>query len=210
MFTILSKTPGCKTIVAYSRKELPLSEKSRPIISKDSSDWPSKYPQEADLFISALGTSRARAGGFDNQRKIDYDFNLELAKAAKAAGTKVYTLISSSGADSSSMFGYMKMKGELEDAVKALDFDRCIIVRPGLIVGPRENPGLAEFGLKKIAGLADSLSPKLKDFWAQDAETIGKAAVKAGLDAVEGKEMAKFTILAQADIVRLGKTEWKD
>lgn len=50
----------------------------------------------------------------------------------------------------------------------------------------------------------------LKDFWAQDADVVAKAAVRAGLDAVEGKEKEKFRILTQADIVRLGRTEWKE
>ena len=105
------------------------------------------------------------------------------------------------------------MKGELEDAVKALDFDHCIVVRPGLIVGQRAGPdsGVAESVLKKMATAAGSVSGnRLKDFWAQDAEVIGKAAVRAGLDAVEGKETEKFRILGQADVVRVGRTEWKD
>lgn len=102
--------------------------------SEDTSTWPSQYPQGANLFISALGTSRARAGGLENQRKIDYDLNLDLARAAKASGTKTFVLISSSGANSTSIAPYMKMKGELEEAVKALDFEHCILVRPGLLV----------------------------------------------------------------------------
>lgn len=77
------------------------------------------------MFISALGTTRAAAGGFENQKKIDYDLNLALAQEAKAKGTKVYVLISSSGANAQSMLGYPKMKGELEDAVSGLGFEVC-------------------------------------------------------------------------------------
>lgn len=134
ILTTLSKRPECQTIHAFSRKELPKSEKLQSLTSEDSSTWPSQYPKSADLLISSLGTSRARAGGLENQRKIDYDLNLELAKAAKAAGTKTYVLISTASANSSSMAPYLKMKGELEEAVKALDFDHCLIVRPGLLV----------------------------------------------------------------------------
>lgn len=105
--------------------------------SEDSSSWPGQYPSGTELFISALGTSRARAGGLENQRKIDYDLNVELAKAAKAAGTKAYVLVSSAGANTGSFAPYMKMKGEIEDAVKALDFDHCLILRPGLLVSLR-------------------------------------------------------------------------
>ena len=136
--------------------------------------------------------------------------NLDLAKAAKEAGTKAYVLISSSGASSSSLMGYPKMKGQLEDAVKALDFDHVIVLRPGLIVGARDETRTAELVLRKLAAAAGSLSNGLKDFWAQDAEVIAKAAVRAGLDCIDGKETEKFKILGQADIVRLGRTEWKD
>lgn len=51
---------------------------------------------------------------------------------------------------------------------------------------------------------------RLKDFWAQDADVIAKAAVRAGVDCVEGRETERFRVLGQADIVRLGRTEWKD
>jgi hypothetical protein len=65
--------------------------------------------------------------------------------------------------------------------------------------------------MQKVAGGAGSISGnRLKDFWAQDADVIAKAAVRAGLDSLEGKETEKFRILSQADIVRLGRTEWKE
>ena len=160
--------------------------------------------------MSGLGTTRAAAGGFDKQRKIDYDLNLDLARAAKSAGTRSYVLISSSGANSSSFSGYMKMKGELEDAVKALDFDHCIVLRPGLLVGTRapQDSRMAEGILRNVANFAGAVSGnRLKDFWAQDADVIARAAVKVGLDCVEGREKEKFRILSQADIVRLGRED---
>lgn len=183
--------------------------KVTPIVSKESAEWPKQYPAGAELFISALGTTRANAGSFENQKKIDYDLNLELAKAAKASGTKVYVLISSAGADSGSMFGYTKMKGELEDAIKAIDFAHVVIVRPGLIVGQRTESRAAELVLRMIAGLAGSVSGKLKDPWAQDDVVIARAAVRAGLDCLGGEEKEKVRVLAQSDIVRLGRTAWK-
>ena len=64
--------------------------------------------------------------------------------------------------------------------------------------------------MQKVANLAGSISPKLKDFWAQDADVIAKAAVRAGLDCLEGKEKEKFRVIDQAEILRLGRTEWKD
>lgn len=102
----------------------------------------------------------------------------------------------------------MKMKGELEDAVQELGFERTVIMRPGLIVGVREDSRPPEAGLRKLANLMGAISGgALKDFWAQDADVIARAAVSAGLQAAERDE--KVWIVGQSDVIRLGRTEWK-
>jgi hypothetical protein len=45
---------------------------------------------------------------------------------------------------------------------------------------------------------------------AQDADVVARAAVRAALDTVDDKDTAKFRLLSQSDIVRLGRTEWKE
>lgn len=211
ILSTLTASPQVHHIHAFARKALTLSEKIHPLSSPDSITWPSLYPTNPvpSIFISALGTTRAQAGSFAAQREIDYDLNLALAKKAKEAGTKTYVLISSGGANSSSMMGgYMKMKGELEDAITALDFERTVIMRPGLIVGTREDSRPPEAGLRKLANFMGSISGgALKDFWAQDAEVIARAAVSAALQAEQREE--KVWMIGQSDVVRLGRTEWK-
>lgn len=59
------------------------------------------------------------------------------------------------------------MKGELEDAVKALEFDHTVILRPGLIVGNRQETRFGEAVGRKLAGLAGALGNAFKDPWAQ-------------------------------------------
>lgn len=104
--------------------------------------------------------------------------------------------------------GYPKMKGELEEAVKALGFEKTVIVRPGLIVGGRDDSRPAEWVLQCVANAAGKVG--LKDAWAQDAGVIARAAVAAGLKAEKEKEGDKVVVVAQSDIVRLGRTEWKE
>lgn len=101
------------------------------------------------------------------------------------------------------------MKGELEEAVKSLDFEHTVLVQPGLILGVRDEFRGAELVFRKIAGLIGCVSTALTDPWAQDADIIGKAAVSAGIKALEG-DSSKLLVLGQADIIRLGRTEWKD
>lgn len=78
------------------------------------------------------------------------------------------------------------MKGEIEEDVKALGFERTVIIRPGLITGTREESRPLEASARFVAGWIGKLHSGLKDGWAQDADIIGKAAVTAGLKALEG------------------------
>jgi uncharacterized protein YbjT (DUF2867 family) len=137
--------------------------------------------------------------------------NVELAKAAKEAGSKVYVLISAATANKDSRFGYVKMKGEIEEDIKALEFEHTIIVQPGIISGQREESRPMEAVIRHVASFAGMISSHyLKDWWAQDADVIAKAAVSAGLKAVNGEASSKVWLVKGPDIVRLGRTDWKE
>lgn len=167
------------------------------------------FPRESKprIFFSGLGTTKAQAGSIEAQRKIDYDLNLDLAKAAKEAGVDTYVLISSGSANAQSSFPYVQMKGQLEDDVKALGFKHTVIVRPGLILGGREDSRPAEFAIQSVAKLFKAVTPKLTDFWAQDAATIAKAAIDAGLQCLDGKREEGAWVLGQVEINALGKAK---
>lgn len=217
MLQALLNHPLTAQITTLSRRP-PRAEspKLNAITSEDSHSWStnlSALSPTPNIFFSGLGTTRAAAGSFANQYKIDHDLNIQLATAAKKAGIKVYVLISSTGANSKSFFAYPKMKGELEDAVKALGFEKTIILQPGMIVGDRveyDKRGMPEHILMGVARFVGNWTGnKATDFWAQDANVIARAAVNAGLKAANGEGPAVWT-MSQADIVRLGRTEWKE
>lgn len=181
------------------------------ILAPESDSWPSRCPSQVPIFISALGTTARQAGGFAQQRKIDYDLNVALAESAKAAGATVYVLISTSGASPSSRIPYSRMKGELDEAVKTVGFEHTIILKPGLLVGARSDSRPGEFAARKVATYLGYISGnRLKDPWAQDAEVVARAAVVAALEAIEGRSSRGVRVLDQSGIVRLGRTEWKD
>lgn len=137
--------------------------------------------------------------------------NVELAKVAKEAGSTVYVLISAATADKNSRIGYVRMKGEIEEDIKALGYEHTVIVQPGIISGRREESRPMEAVIRHLAGFAGMInSHYLKDWWAQDADVIAKAAVSAGLKALNGEAPSKVWILKGPDIVRLGRTDWKE
>ena len=94
-------------------------------------DW--KDSVKGDVAFSCLGTTLKSAGSKEAQRKVDYDFQYNFAKAAKENEVEDYVLVSAYGANAKSKIFYSKMKGELEDAVKQLHFNKITIFKPGML-----------------------------------------------------------------------------
>jgi uncharacterized protein YbjT (DUF2867 family) len=95
---------------------------------------------KGDVLFSCLGTTMAIAKTKENQYKIDYTYQYTIAKIAADNGVKNLVLISSIGATAKSMNFYLKMKGELDDAVAQLPFERIAILRPGPIDAQGKRP----------------------------------------------------------------------
>ncbi|ERF70408.1 hypothetical protein EPUS_05227 [Endocarpon pusillum Z07020] len=179
----------------------------------DTSKWGgmmSKLRPKPSTVFNAVGTSRAAAGGLQNQWKIDHDLCIENARAAKEAGVKTYVFISSAGTRGmlSGYMPYSKMKVGVEDAIKELDFEQAIILRPGMILGERETPKAPFF--EKLVGNLHKISPSFQDSIGQDQKIIGRAAVEAARLAQEGKAPSKYWVLEQADVVKYGRDEWRE
>lgn len=86
-----------------------------------------------DVLFSCLGTTLKIAGSKEAQWKIDYDYQYEFAKAARANDVGTYVLVSADGASARSPLFYSRMKGKLEDAVKALGFRNTVIFNPPIL-----------------------------------------------------------------------------
>ncbi|KAK7716129.1 hypothetical protein SLS64_003281 [Diaporthe eres] len=189
------------------------SAKLEAVVETDSSKWGgliSSLSPKPSVVFNAVGTTRAAAGGIQNQWKIDHDLCIENAKAAKEAGVKTYVYISSAGTRGllSGYVPYSKMKVGVEDAIKALDFEHAIILRPGAILGEREKPKNKMF--EDLMGSLHKISQGLQDSFGQDQKFIGRAAVAAARAAEEGKAPSKFWCVEQAEILKLGRDEWKE
>src|SRR5699024_1190135 len=79
-----------------------------------------KEEYKADVAISCLGTTLKSAGSKENQWKIDVDYQVEFARLAKENGIPTFSLVSSFGANPKAKLFYQRMKGEIEESIKAL------------------------------------------------------------------------------------------
>lgn len=99
---------------------------------------------KGDVLFSCMGTTLAKAGSKEKQYEIDFTYQYNFADIASRNGVSEFVLISSAGANVKSPFFYMKMKGELETAVKELPFKKIVIVRPAQLYGNRNEKRLGE------------------------------------------------------------------
>jgi uncharacterized protein YbjT (DUF2867 family) len=91
-----------------------------------------------------LGTTIAKAKTQDAFRRVDFDYPLALARAARTAGAQTFLLVSALGANAKSSVFYNRVKGELEDALTELGFPTLHILRPSLLLGERQEQRTGE------------------------------------------------------------------
>lgn len=94
-------------------------------------EW--KEMVKGDVAFSCLGTTLKDAGSKEAQKKVDFDYQYQFAKAAKENNVEDYILVSAYGASPKSKIFYSKMKGELEEAVRQLHFNKITIFKPGML-----------------------------------------------------------------------------
>lgn len=94
---------------------------------------------KGDVAFSCLGTTLKDAGSKEAQRKVDYDYQLNFAKIAKENDVEDFVLVSAYGASPNSKIFYSKMKGELEQEIKKLHFNKLTIFNPGMLERKNSN-----------------------------------------------------------------------
>jgi uncharacterized protein YbjT (DUF2867 family) len=136
-----------------------------------------------DAVLCALGTTIRAAGSQAAFRRVDHDYVVELARLGRAAGVAHFGLVSAVGADAASKVFYNRVKGEVEQAVRALGYPSLAIARPSLLLGER-----AEFRpVERLMGLAGVFAPSA---WRPvRAEAVAAALVRRAAERAPGVEV---------------------
>lgn len=109
------------------------------------------------MAFCCLGTTHAQAGSKAAFAAVDRDLVLHFAERARAAGVRRFGLVSSVGADAGARSHYLRIKGQVEDAVSEMDFEALHIIRPSLLLGSRADSRPAEDLAQKLAPAAGAL-----------------------------------------------------
>ena len=135
----------------------------------------------SDVIFSCIGTTQKNVkGNSELYRKIDFDIPLKAARFGKDAGCKEFILVSSVGAASNSGTFYLKLKGELEDAIQKVGLDSVHIMQPSMLLGERMEKRSAE---RIIQGAMKFLNPifvgSLRKYRAINGKTVATAMLNA-------------------------------
>ncbi len=135
------KDPNFSKIIIVSRKKINLSHR---IITNKMINF-SRYEEiessilKNSIVFSCIGTTMHQVNRNKKKYKsIDLDITVNIAKASKKVGAKKFLFISSAGANSLSKSFYLKLKGDIENAVIDCNCKSVFIFRPSLLLGKRK------------------------------------------------------------------------
>ena len=146
---------------------------------------PSALGSVDDVFI-CLGTTIKAAGSREAFRAIDFHAVVALARAAKAMGASKLAVVSAMGADADSRVFYNRVKGEMELALRALEYPALVIARPSLLAGDRQALAQASRPGEVVGSMLMALfKPLLPADWQMIAAS---QVARAMLNAVQNTE----------------------
>lgn len=121
-----------------------------------------------DIVFCCLGTTRREAGSKEAFIHADYTLVVDTALTGLRLGAKHMLVVSSIGANASSPFFYSRVKGKMEEALKAQRWERLTIARPSMLIGDRAKHRLNE---SIMAPLFRLLPGNMKSIDARDVAT---------------------------------------
>ena len=177
LLSLLLNDPYYERVVAITRK--PIDNKSDKLVNvlvdfNKLDEYASQM--KADDVFCCLGTTMKKAGSKNKFKQVDFTYPVNIANLALNGGARQFLLISSLGADKNSSIFYNQVKGEVEQAIAELNYSSYHILRPALLMGPRDEERSGEDAAKtffKIFGFL-FVGP-LKQYKAIDSAKVARA-----------------------------------
>lgn len=153
----------------------------------------------SDAVFVAIGTTQKKVkGDKEAYRKVDYDIPVNLARYCKIIACKTFVLVSSVGANSNSNNFYLKLKGEVEDAINKVKIESVHVMRPSMLLGERkESRPLEKIGQPLMKAFSFLIPSKYKPV---QAINVAKAMIAASKKNEKG-----FFVYEYRGIGRLNK-----
>jgi uncharacterized protein YbjT (DUF2867 family) len=140
--------------------------------------------------FSCIGTTQKNVKG-DKQlyRKIDFEIPAHCARWAKESGCEKWVMVTSVNANPDSSTFYLKLKGDLEEAVIKTGIESIHIMQPSMLLGERTEKRPLE---KILQGSFRFLGGIFPGSWRKFKAIEGHTVAKAMLNAAKHEEKGIF------------------
>jgi NAD(P)-dependent dehydrogenase (short-subunit alcohol dehydrogenase family) len=190
LLEILLAHKGYGNVICIVRNPLSIAHEKleQRIIDFNDADAYKNAFEKVDAIFACVGTTQKNVmGDKEAYRKIDFDINVNAAKYGSILGVEQFHLVSAIGANSSKGNFYIRLKGEVEDAVKKYVYKSIHIYQPSLLIGKRNEKRSGE-------GIAQTIMPwfnwmfmgSLKKYHTIKAEEVALAMCNASLKNTTG------------------------
>ncbi|GAA6017612.1 hypothetical protein JCM11491_005301 [Sporobolomyces phaffii] len=176
-------TPSIASVFSFGRNSPPVDhlagaaklvhtqlDYDKLLLGKDSPEYQAEAQKlkdaDADAVLITLGTTRKNAGSAQAFEKIDREYVLKAAEAARIQGKKQRVVyLSSASSNSASSFLYVRSKGLTEEGLAAIGYNETVIARPGYldVPGGRGETRIVEGAFGQAAQPPALSSGKAKD-----------------------------------------------
>lgn len=151
LVNLLLENQDYEKVITISRRQISLDHEKLEQYVMDLSQLETvQHLFSVDTVFCTLGTTMKKAKSKQQFIKVDFDYPLHVAKLAKSMGVKQFFLVTAMGANQHSPFFYNQVKGNIESAVRCLQFPTFYIIRPSLLLGKRNEARLGEDVAQKV------------------------------------------------------------
>ncbi len=134
---------------------------------------------KGDECFFCIGTTKKNSPDKREYQKIELEIPKKIAQIAKSNSVKSFFFVSSGYANPKSSGDYLKFKGQVEEEIKNLDFDKIGIMRPSFLLGERKEERVGEkFGIIIFKLLTPFLIGSLRKMRPIRSEIVAKAMIK--------------------------------
>ncbi|MBM3164859.1 MAG: nucleoside-diphosphate sugar epimerase [Bacteroidetes bacterium] len=147
---------------------------------------------KVDVLYCCLGTTRKKTPNLQAYKAIDFGITMDVARRTKINGCNEVHLVSSVGANATSSNFYLRIKGETEEGLISLGFERCCIYRPSMLLGKRHESRPLERVAQRLMPIFDllTLGGKYHSIEASSvARTMSQPVKVAGVVILEYQEL---------------------
>ena len=132
-----------------------------------------------DVAVCTLGVGQPSKISKEHFVRIDKQAVLDFATAAKQAGVRHFELLASVDASADSRSFYLRTKGELEEGLRALGFERLSLFHPSMILTPTNRYGVVQaITLVVWPWLHPLLAGSLRKYRGIAVEQLGRAMAR--------------------------------